>query len=270
MALSILWLPGWSGAGASERTPPGVPRRLRGGGAGSRCTRYPPGRSSGGSGEDLPRRPLRSPRPLALRRSAWLGLPEFADGARGAAAPGPAPGRRPAPGPAHAGPLSGPRPGPRPSAAAPLARSAPRACPQAPAGSAPPPGGSSSSGTRPPRPLGNRLPGARAPPPAPTPGTEPTCAGVCGVPVPPCTPSPAQRRALSAWGDRGPGAWGLGEARASRGGPDPAGEAEAGGRARVVILWCGLVHALLLSRSPRIPFVPPGRGRGCGVSRCRP
>ncbi|XP_053754990.1 translation initiation factor IF-2-like [Panthera pardus] len=170
MALSILWLPGWSGAGASERTPPGVPRRLRGGGGpGSRCTRYPPGRSSGGSGEDLPRRPLRSPRPLALRRSAWLGLPEFADGARGAAAPGPAPGRRPAPGPAHAGPLSGPRPGPRPSAAAPLARSAPRACPQAPAGSAPPPGGSSSSGTRPPRPLGNRLPGARAPPPAPTP-----------------------------------------------------------------------------------------------------
>ena len=108
------------------------------------------------------------------------------------------------------------------------------------------------SGTRPPRPLGNRLQGDRAPPPAPTPGTEPTCAGVCGVPVHPphrarpAPPRPAQRRALSAWGDPGPGgAWGLGEEARSRGGPDPVGEAEAAGRSRDVILWSGLVHALL-------------------------
>lgn len=56
--------------------------------------------------------------------------------------PRPRPGDAPPPGPARAGPLSGPRPGPRPSADAPLTGSAPRACPQAPAGPAPQPGGS--------------------------------------------------------------------------------------------------------------------------------
>lgn len=92
-------------------------------------------------------------------------------------------------------PTARPRPGPRPSADAPLAGSAPRACPSGPRGlraaawSLVP---YRRSGTRLPRPLGNRLQGDRAPPPAPTPVWSPPVRASAGsqCPLPHVLPRP--------------------------------------------------------------------------------
>ncbi|CAI9179469.1 unnamed protein product [Rangifer tarandus platyrhynchus] len=154
---------------------------------------------------DWPRPDPGTPRPLALPAPARC--------------PGPAQGRAPRGCPTHrlraAGLPSGPRG---------LRAAARRLAP------------SHRSGTRPPRPLGNSLQGDRAPPPAPTPGTEPTCAGVCGVPVPPAHAPPRPAPGFVREGRSRPGGAGAGEEGAFRGAPDPAAEAEAAGRARVVLL----------------------------------
>lgn len=126
-----------------------------------------------------------------------------------------------APGPAAPAPVVRAPPF-APLADAPLTGSAPRrgACPPGPAGSAPrrpeelapsvAPGPAAASWAAVSRETGLR--------PDTDTGTEPTCAGVCRVPVPPLTPHPAQRRALSARGDPVPGL-GLGE-EARSGAPD--------------------------------------------------
>lgn len=121
----------------------------------------------------------------------------------------------PRPGPGDAPPLTGAPPRAAPLRRCPTRRLRAAGLPTGPHGLraaarrlAP----SSRSGTSLPRPLGNYLQGDRAPPPAPTPGTEPTCALACGVPVPPAA-RPSRRRALSSWGDpasRGMGAGGGG------------------------------------------------------------
>lgn len=140
--------------------------------------------------------------------------------------------------------------------------SAPRACPQAPAGPAPQPGGSrlpvapgparrvpwaTVSRETGPRPR-HRHP-VRSPPVRASAGSQ------C---PPPCTPRPAPGFVwLGRLGARERGGW---ERRArSWGGPDPVREAEAAGRSRVVILWCGLFSSRCIPfmlGGPGIPGVP--------------
>lgn len=159
----------------------------------------------------------------------------------------PSPGEAPPPGPARAGPLSGPRPGPRPSADAPLTGSQPRACPQAPAGSASPPGGS-----RPPVAPGPscRVPWAtvsRETGPRPRhrhPVRSPPVRASAGSQCP--RPRPTRLRALSAWGDPGSRAWGLGEADAFPGRTGPLWGGRGGRLLSRCGLRCGLIYTLLV------------------------
>lgn len=219
------------------RPSPGVPRLL----AGSARTPRRPGRSSGGRGGFAA---ARAPRPAAAREHfARLGcenLPTVP--ARGR--PGPAPAGAPPPAP----PVPAPSPA-APLAGAPLAGSAPRACPQAPAGPAPPPRGS-----RPPVAPGpaRRVPWAtvsretgprpRHRHPVRSPPVRASAGSQCPPPHALPRPEPCFVRSGRS-GVQGRGGWGGGcIARADR---TRLGRPRQG--ARVVILWCGLVHALLLS-----------------------
>lgn len=178
----------------------------------------------------------------------------------------PAPDRRPAPGPARARPFSGPRPGPRPSADAPLAGSARRACPQAPAGSAPPLGGSHPPATRGPA---CRVPWAtisRETGPRPRhrhPVRSPPVRESAGSQCPPPR-APPGAGLCPPGAIRDPGVWGLGEAGAFPGGPASSEEAEAGGRALVWAASCS--PSLLISLHP---FCASG-GPRIGVPCCCP
>lgn len=149
----------------------------------------------------------------------------------------------PRPGPGDAPPLTGAPPRAAPLRRCPTRRLRAAGLPSGPRGLraaarrlAP----SRRSGTSLPRPLGNYLQGDRAPPPAPTPGTEPTCALACGVPVPPRrTPLPAPGFVLLGRpGIQGHGGWGRWER--SRADQTPLGRPRQG-----VALRCGLLDALL-------------------------
>lgn len=87
-------------------------------------------------------------------------------------------------------PVVQPRPEPRPSADAPSrTATSSGACPQArPAAHGRREAGALRSLRDPPAVSPGQLsPGRRSPPLPPTPGTKPTCAGVCGIPVSPLT-----------------------------------------------------------------------------------
>lgn len=262
MTLYVLRLQGGRAAGGSVRAPPGVRRRLRDPAPQARQVQPESG------GTCLRRRSVPGCSQRACASPGWgcENLATVPARRQVLAPPGPrgrpAPWRRPRP------LLSGPRPGPRPSAEAPLAGSAPRACPQAPAGSAPPPGDSRPPGVPGPA---RRVPWAtvsRETGPRPRhrhPVRSPPVCAPCGVSVPPprSTPRPSRRGALSAWGGQGSRGVGAGEAGAF---PGPTG-LHRGGQGRGPRSGVGgFTRSSSLSPIASLSCPREGRNRGVPLS----